>query len=111
MQRIINILFMAFVMVTVSTLVLIPFMLYVLDLQSTGWTAGYVALFGAMIASTDAAAVSAGLNAGGCPVHSIARMNVCTMHLLVAPYAALWYMLVPYVAPWVACICSTAWMA
>ena len=62
-----NILVMAFVMVVVCTLLLVPFMLYALDLQANGWTAGYVALFGAAIASTDAASVSAVLRcaAGG----------------------------------------------
>eukprot|EP00798_Chlamydomonas_sp_ICE-L_P011080 gene11080-18689_t len=63
----VNILYMAFVMVIVSTLVFIPFMLYGLNLEATGWTASYVALFGAVIGSTDAAAVSAALNAGGGP--------------------------------------------
>lgn len=60
-----NIGFMAFIMVIASALLLIPFMLYALDLKSHGWTAGYVALFGAMIASTDAASVSAVLRSGG----------------------------------------------
>ncbi len=60
-----NIGFMAFIMVIASALLLIPFMLYALDLKANGWTAGYVALFGAMIASTDAASVSAVLRSGG----------------------------------------------
>ncbi|GIM04957.1 hypothetical protein Vretimale_9399, partial [Volvox reticuliferus] len=62
-----NIAFMAFFMVAASALLLIPFMLYALDLKSSGWTAGYVALFGSMIASTDAASVSAVLRSGGGP--------------------------------------------
>ncbi len=94
LQRAVDIIFMAFVMVSASTMVrqwkirsilkclhislpslshcpattqiLIPFMLYGLDMRSSGWTAANVALFGACIASTDAAAVSAVLSAGLC---------------------------------------------
>ncbi|KAG2448639.1 hypothetical protein HYH02_006526 [Chlamydomonas schloesseri] len=62
-----NVAFMAFVMVIMSCLMLIPFMLYALDLQASGWTAAHVALFGSMIASTDAASVSAVLRSGGGP--------------------------------------------
>lgn len=58
--------FMAFVMVIMSCLMLIPFMLYALNLQASGWTAAHVALFGSMIASTDAASVSAVLRSGAC---------------------------------------------
>lgn len=60
----VSVLMMAFVMVVASALLLIPLMLYGLDLQSRGWTAAHVALFGAMIASTDAASVSAALRSG-----------------------------------------------
>ena len=63
-KRAVDILFMAFVMVACITMLLIPFLLYGLDLQSSGWTASNVALFGACIASTDAAAVSAILSSG-----------------------------------------------
>ncbi|KAL6750873.1 Sodium/hydrogen exchanger family-domain-containing protein [Haematococcus lacustris] len=66
-KMIVNVLFMAFVMVISTCLLLVPFMLYGLDLAASGWTATYVALFGAAIASTDAAAVCAVLNAGGAP--------------------------------------------
>jgi NhaP-type Na+/H+ and K+/H+ antiporter len=59
-----NVLMMAFVMVITTCLLLIPFMLYALDLKSRGWDGGYVALFGSAIASTDAAAVVAALSAG-----------------------------------------------
>jgi NhaP-type Na+/H+ or K+/H+ antiporter len=59
-----NVMMMAFVMVITSCLLLIPFMLYALDLKSNGWNGGYVALFGSAIASTDAAAVVSALSAG-----------------------------------------------
>lgn len=75
---------MAIVMVLVSALLLIPFMLYALvsaerprgplqhsrplnplqDMASGGWNAIYVALFGTMIGSTDAASVIAILKSG-----------------------------------------------
>lgn len=64
MQTMVSVLMMAFVMVVASALLLIPFMLYGLDLQASGWTAAHVALFGSMIASTDAASVSAALRSG-----------------------------------------------
>ena len=38
-KRAIDILFMAFVMVASITMLLIPFLLYALDLQSSGWSA------------------------------------------------------------------------
>ncbi|MEW5312414.1 MAG: hypothetical protein WDW38_004051 [Sanguina aurantia] len=66
-KTMVSVLMMAFVMVVASALLLIPLMLYGLDLQSRGWTAAHVALFGAMIASTDAASVSAALRSGGGP--------------------------------------------
>jgi hypothetical protein len=63
-QYIVGVLYMAFIMVISSTLILIPFMLYGLRLSSFGWTATDVALFGATIAATDAASVAAILSAG-----------------------------------------------
>lgn len=59
-----NVSYMAFVMVIACTMITIPFMLYGLELKKSGWTATYVALFGAVIASTDAASVAAVLRTG-----------------------------------------------
>jgi len=59
-----NVMFMAIVMVLASALLLIPFMLYALGMIGSGWNAIYVALFGTMIGSTDAASVIAILKAG-----------------------------------------------
>ena len=62
----VGVLYMAFVMVIISTMLMIPFCLWALDLASNGWTGADVALFGATIASTDAASVAAILSAGVC---------------------------------------------
>lgn len=50
---------LAFLVVACSVGVMIPIMLYVLDLHSSGWTWQYVALFISMLASTDAVAIIA----------------------------------------------------
>ena len=50
---------LAFLVVGASVGVMIPIMLYVLDLRSSGWTWEYVALFISMLASTDAVAIIA----------------------------------------------------
>ena len=57
----------AFVIVTASTFLAIPILLWVLQLDREGWTWIHAALFSAMVASTDAAAVSSNLKAGGAP--------------------------------------------
>ncbi len=59
MQAWVKILTLAFLVVAGSCGILIPIMLYVLDLRSDGWTWQYVALFGSMCASTDAVAIVA----------------------------------------------------
>ncbi|GAX82549.1 hypothetical protein CEUSTIGMA_g9975.t1 [Chlamydomonas eustigma] len=61
------VMFMAFVMVLASALILIPFMMYAMQLNLQSWNAIYVALFGTMIGSTDAASVIAILKSGGAP--------------------------------------------
>ncbi|KAG1668999.1 hypothetical protein FOA52_000592 [Chlamydomonas sp. UWO 241] len=66
-RSIIGVLFMAFVMVISACILFIPFMLDALGLKASGWTAIDAALFGATIASTDAAAVASCLHAGGAP--------------------------------------------
>ena len=64
MQVIWDVLFMAIIMVLASALLLIPFMLWALGMAADGWGAIYVALFGTMIGSTDAASVIAILKSG-----------------------------------------------
>ena len=54
-----KILVLAFLVVAGSCGLLIPILLYVLDLRAAGWTWQYVALFGSMCASTDAVAIVA----------------------------------------------------
>ena len=56
-QAWVKILTLAFLVVGGSCGLLIPVMLYVLDLRSEGWTWQYCALFGSMVASTDAVAI------------------------------------------------------
>jgi NhaP-type Na+/H+ and K+/H+ antiporter len=51
--------------VLVSTVAFIPLMLYGLNLAEAGWRPVDAALFGAMLGSTDAVAVTAILKAGG----------------------------------------------
>uniref|UniRef100_A0A383V5V1 Cation/H+ exchanger transmembrane domain-containing protein n=1 Tax=Tetradesmus obliquus TaxID=3088 RepID=A0A383V5V1_TETOB len=53
--------------VLVSTVAFIPLMLYGLDLAAAGWRPIDAALFGAILGSTDAVAVTAILKAGGAP--------------------------------------------
>ena len=50
---------LAFLVVAGSCALMIPVMLYVFQLQSKGWTWQYAALFGSMLASTDAVAIIA----------------------------------------------------
>ena len=64
MQVWIPILMLAFVLVSLSALLLTVLILYVMDFQSRGWSWVHGALFSAMIASTDAIAVPAMLKAG-----------------------------------------------
>jgi NhaP-type Na+/H+ or K+/H+ antiporter len=66
-QSWVKILVLAFLVVAGSCGLLIPIMLYVLDLQSEGWTWQYVALFGSMCASTDAVAIVATMKTSAPP--------------------------------------------
>ncbi len=50
---------LAFLVVAGSCALMIPVMLYVFQLHSKGWTWQYAALFGSMLASTDAVAIIA----------------------------------------------------
>lgn len=75
-QMLVGVLYMAFVMVIISTMLMIPFCLWALDLASNGWTGADVALFGATIASTDAASVAAILSAGVCVGRSAEHLGL-----------------------------------
>ncbi|KAI7841428.1 hypothetical protein COHA_004823 [Chlorella ohadii] len=57
----------AFVMVIISAFLLTPFILFVLGFQGRGFNWGHVALFSAMVASTDALSVTAILKKSGGP--------------------------------------------
>lgn len=50
---------LAFLVVAGSCALMIPVMLYVFQLHDKGWTWQYAALFGSMLASTDAVAIIA----------------------------------------------------
>ena len=52
-----QILVLAFVVVVASVGLMMPIMLYVFNLQASGWTWQYVGLFVSMLASTDAVAI------------------------------------------------------
>ena len=70
-----KILTLAFLVVIGSCGLLIPIMLYVLDLRSEGWTWQYCALFGSMIASTDAVAIVSTMKASVLPCPSWPSMS------------------------------------
>ena len=67
LQAWVKILTLAFLVVGGSCGLLIPIMLYVLDLRSEGWTWQYCALFGSMVASTDAVAIVSTMKASASP--------------------------------------------
>jgi hypothetical protein len=70
----------AFVLVTLSTFLCIPFMLWGLDLHDEGWTWVHAALFSAMVASTDAVAGEDDRFAGAfMHTRTEAATNVCRM--------------------------------
>ncbi len=54
----------AFLLVIISTLAMIPIMMYIFNLRELGWMWQDAGLFAAMVASTDAVAVSALLKKG-----------------------------------------------
>ena len=77
MQMAFHVVFMSFVVVVATCLLLIPFMEYGLGLSKSGWSAGHVALFGAAIAGTDGVAVTAAIESGkqtrGCTLVSLTQ--------------------------------------
>lgn len=88
MQMLMHVISFAFLVVIASTAMFVPILLYVLGLNNLGWTWQHAALFSAMIASTDAVAVSAILKKGTTELgkkwicaftHSMAVLNKC-MH-------------------------------
>jgi NhaP-type Na+/H+ or K+/H+ antiporter len=60
-----HVLLFAFVNVAVCTVAFVPLLLVVLDMGKMGWRTIDAALFGAMLGSTDAVAVTAILKGGG----------------------------------------------
>ena len=56
---VVQVITLAFLVVGGSVGIMIPIMLYVLDLKSSGWNWQYVSLFISMLASTDAVAIIA----------------------------------------------------
>ncbi len=80
LQAWVKILTLAFLVVGGSCGLLIPIMLYVLDLRSEGWTWQYCALFGSMVASTDAVAIVSTMKASTpSPVLQPARPPLCSL--------------------------------
>ena len=63
-QALVKVLVSAFLLVGGTVGLLIVLLLYVLDLRHEGWTWHYVALLGAMLASTDAVAIVATMKSG-----------------------------------------------
>lgn len=63
-QMLMHVISFAFLVVIASTAMFVPILLYVFGLNKLGWNWQHAALFSAMIASTDAVAVSAILKKG-----------------------------------------------
>lgn len=59
---------LAFLVVAGSCAIMIPVMLYVFQLHDKGWTWQYAALFGSMLASTDAVAIIATMKSSEYPL-------------------------------------------
>jgi len=66
-QMIVHVISFAFLMVLASTAMLSPVLLYVFGLADLGWRWEHAAMFSAILASTDAVAVSAVLKSGALP--------------------------------------------
>jgi len=66
-QVVVQVITLAFLVVGGSVGIMIPIMLYVLDLKSSGWNWQYVALFISMLASTDAVAIIATMKTSNSP--------------------------------------------
>jgi hypothetical protein len=81
---IVHVISFAFLMVLASTAMLSPVLLYVFGLADLGWRWEHAAMFSAILASTDAVAVSAVLKSG--VLHAMHARSVCSR------FAILWYM-------------------
>jgi NhaP-type Na+/H+ or K+/H+ antiporter len=57
LQSFIQVFTLAFVVVGATCAIMVPIMLYMLQLQQFGWNWIHACMFGAMIASTDAVAI------------------------------------------------------
>lgn len=81
---IVHVISFAFLMVMASTAILSPVLLYVFGLSDLGWRWEHAAMFSAIIASTDAVAVSAVLKSGAPPAHArVAHLGSADIQLLV----------------------------
>jgi hypothetical protein len=78
-QRLAPVLVLAFLVVGGTVALLIPIMLYVLQLHTSGWTWQWVAMFGSMLASTDAVAIISTMKTSNPIVFS--SSNVVKQHL------------------------------
>ena len=67
-QVVVQVITLAFLVVGGSVGIMIPIMLYVLDLKSSGWNWQYVSLFISMLASTDAVAIIATMKTSTSPL-------------------------------------------
>ena len=77
LQVLIHVISFAFLIVMASTAIFTPVLLYVFGLKELGWEWQHGALFSAMIASTDAVAVSAILKKGAAAVAEAALHACC----------------------------------
>ena len=66
MQVAAPVIILAFLVVAGSCAIMIPIMLYMFQLHDKGWTWQYAALFGSMLASTDAVAIIATMKSSKC---------------------------------------------
>ena len=80
---IVHVISFAFLMVMASTAILSPVLLYVFGLSDLGWRWEHAAMFAAIIASTDAVAVSAVLKSGAPSVESGRQASVLAHNGLV----------------------------
>lgn len=73
---------LAFLVVAGSCAIMIPIMLYMFQLHDKGWTWQYAALFGSMLASTDAVAIIATMKSSKCALNCI-RFITATLSSMV----------------------------
>ena len=77
MQMVVQIVVLAFVVVGGTCGLLIPVLLYILNLHTKGWNWPYAALLGAMLASTDAVAIVAVMKTSACHLFQLQPCDRC----------------------------------